>query len=275
MSFRKLLLAGAALAASTAAVAAPANASIIDRPHFKVLGVVIVWAADETNGNAPIATDFVIDDSVGGVAANDTDLIGGAAVDGRTVVTGSLTPTKDSTSTAALGDILTIDDDGNAANGVTQSVDTGTPTSFGAFDVTGETLTGDLTHNSSFFVASNTAFNIDGTATALTQTGDFDMTDVSFSMGVTVSGTAANDGIDFGGNAQDPGGTFGSFANLGAMTGGTPVYQGNQRTAASAGTITGQSVRFDATYELGTSGYDLSMGAGEVEAEVVYTVYVP
>ncbi len=275
MSFRKLLLAGAALAASTAAVATPANASIIDRPHFKVLGVVIVWAADETNGNTPIATDFVIDDSVGGVAANDTDLIGGAAVDGRTVVTGSLTPTKDSTSTAALGDILTIDDDGNAANGVTQSVDTGTPTSFGAFDVTGESLTGDLTHNSSFFVASNTAFNIDGTATALTQTGDFDMTDVSFSMGVTVSGTAATDGIDFGGNAQDPGGTFGSFANLGAMTGGTPVYQGNQRTAASAGTITGQSVRFDATYELGTSGYDLSMGAGEVEAEVVYTVYVP
>ena len=101
------------------------------------------------------------------------------------------------------------------------------------------------------------------------------MTDVSFSMGVSVSGTAANDGIDFGGNAQDPGGTFGTFANLGAMTGATPVYQGNQRTAASAGTITAQSVRFDATYELGTSGYDLSMGAGEVEAEVVYTVYVP
>jgi len=274
MSFRKLLLAGAALAASTAAVATPAHASIIDRPHFKVLGVVIVWAADETNGNTPIATDFVINDSVGGVAANDTDLIGGAALDGRTVVTGSLTPTKDATSTAALGDILTIDDDGDATNGVTQSIDTGTPTSFGAFDVTGESLSGDLTHESSFFVASNTVFNIDGTATAVTETGDFDMTDVSFSMGVTVSGTAANDGIDFGGNAQDPGGTFGTFANLGALT-GTPVYQGNQRTAASAGSITGQSVRFDATYELGTTGYDLSMGAGEVEAEVVYTVYVP
>lgn len=275
MSFRKLLLAGAALAASTAAVATPANASIIDRPHFKVLGVVIVWAADETNGNTPIATDFVIDDSVGGVAANDTDLIGGAALDGRTVVTGSLTPTKDSASTAALGDILTIDDDGNSANGVTQSVDTGAATPFGAFDVSGETLGGDLVHNSSFFVASNTAFSIDGTATAITQSGDFDMTDVSYSMGVTVSGTAANDGIDFGGNAQDPGGTFGTFANLGAMTGAVPVYQGSQRTALSAGTITGQSVRFDATYELGTSGYDLSMGAGEVEAEVVYTVYVP
>lgn len=275
MSFRKLLLAGAALAASTAAVATPANASIIDRPHFKVLGVVIVWAADETNGNTPIATDFVIDDSVGGVAASDTDLIGGAAVDGRTVVTGSLTPTKDGSSTAALGDILTIDDDGNSANGVTQSVDTATPTSFGAFDVSGETLGGDLTHNSSFFVASNTVFNINGAATAVTESGDFDISQVSFDMDVTVSGTAASDGIDFGSAAQNPGGTFIGATTLDTLTGATPVYQGNQRTAASAGSITAQSVRFDATYELGTSGYDLSMGAGEVEAEVVYTVYVP
>ena len=272
MSFRKLLLAGAALAASTAAVATPANASIIDRPHFKVLGVVIVWAADETNGNTPIATDFVINDTVG---SNDTDLIGGTNVDGRTVVTGSLTPTSDGTSTAALGDILVIDNDGDATNGVTQSVDTATPTSFGAFDVTGETLGGNLTHEASFFVASNTVFNIDGAATAITQSGDFDMTDVTFNMGVTVSGTAANDGIDFGGSAQDPGGSFPALANLNAMGSGTPVYQGGQRTAATAGSITAQSVRFDATYELGTSGYDLSMGAGEVEAEVVYTVYVP
>lgn len=275
MSFRKLLLAGAALAASTAAVATPAHASIVDRPHFKVLGVVIVWAADDSTGNTPIATDFVIDDSVGGVATSDTDLIGGSALDGRTVVTGSLTPTNDSSSTAALGDILTIDDDGDDTNGVTQSIDTGTPTSFGAFDVTGESLGGDLTHESSFFVASNTAFNINGVATAVTESGDFLMSDISYSMDVTLSGTAANDGIDFGSSAQDPGGTFGSFANLGALTGSTPVYVGGDRTAGSAGSITAQSVRFDATYELGTSGYDLSMGAGEVEAEVVYTVYVP
>ena len=112
-------------------------------------------------------------------------------------------------------------------------------------------------------------FNIDGAATAITQSGDFDMTDVTFNMGVTVSGTAANDGIDFGGSAQDPGGSFPALANLNAMGSGTPVYQGGQRTAATAGSITAQSVRFDATYELGTSGYDLSMGAGEVEAEVV------
>lgn len=274
MSIRNLLLAGAAIAVSTATVAAPASASIIDRPHFKVLGVVVVWAADESNGNTPIATDFVIDSNIGGTASNDVDLIGGTAVDGRTVITGSLTPTKDGLSTAALGDILTIDDDGDATNGVTQSVDTATPTSFGAFDVTGETIGGNLSHNSSFFVASNTVFNIDGDATAVTESGDFTISDISFSMSVDPNGTVADAGIDHGSAAQDPLGSFPTFANLGAVN-GADVYVGGQRTAASAGSITAQSVRFDATYELGIAGYDLSMGAGEVEAEVVYTVYVP
>lgn len=273
MSIRKLLLAGAAMAVSTATVATQANASIIDRPHFKVLGVVVVWAADESSGATPIATDFVIDSNTGGTASNDVDLIGGAAIDGRTVVTGSLTPTKDGTSTVALGDILTIDDT-NTGNGVTQLVDTATQTAFGAFDVVDESISGNLTHNSSFFVASNTAFNIDGDATAINETGDFTLADISFSMSVDPNGTVGDAGIDHGSAAQDPLGSFPTFANLGAVN-GTDVYVGGQRTAASAGSITAQSVRFDMTYELGTTGYDLSMGAGEVEAEVVYTVYVP
>lgn len=268
MKLRNLLLAGAAMAVSSATLATQANASIIDRPHFKVLGVVVVWAAEEATGNTPIATDFIINDTVG---SGDTDLI---AADGRTVVTGSLTPTKDSLSTAALGDILTIDNDGDPSNGVTVTADTATPTFFNAFDVTGETLGGDITHNSSFFVASNTAFNIDGDAVALTESGDFTMADISFSMAVTPSGTVATSGIDHGSAAQDPQGTFPAFANLGAVS-STDVYQGGRRTALSPGSITQQSVRFDATYQLGTTGYDLSMGAGEVEAAVTYTVYVP
>lgn len=183
MSYRKLLLAGAALAASTAAVVSPANASIIDRPHFKVLGVVIVWAADESTGNTPIATDFVIDDVSG---AGDTDLIGGTAADGRTVVTGSLTATADATSTAGLGSVLDIDN----AGGNIATIDTDSPSSFSSFDVTGASLTGDaLTYESSFYVASNTAFAIDGVATQTTQSGDFDITDVGYSMDVTVAGT--------------------------------------------------------------------------------------
>lgn len=268
MSYRKLLLAGAALAASTAAVVSPANASIIDRPHFKVLGVVIVWAADETDGSTPIATDFVIDDDLG---ANDTDLIGGANLDGRTVVTGSLTATADATSTAGLGSVLDIDN----AGGNIATIDTDSPSSFSSFDVTGASLTGDaLTYESSFYVASNTAFAIDGVATQTAQSGDFDITDVGYSMGVTVTGTDA--GLTFGGNAQNPGGGFTGFTHLGQVDGSVPVFIGTDRTAATPGSIVDQSVRFDATYTLGAGGaYDLSQGAGEIQADVVYTVFVP
>ncbi|MEL7453269.1 MAG: hypothetical protein AAGJ50_07865 [Pseudomonadota bacterium] len=263
MSYRKLLLAGAALAASTMAVSATANASIIDRPHFKVLGVVIVWAADDSNGNTPIATDFVIDDTVG---AGDSDLI---LQDGRTVLTGTLTATADAASTAGLGTVLNIDNGSPIA-----TVDTDSPSNFSAFDVTGASITGDaLTYESSFYVASNTAFAIDGVATQTAQSGDFTLAQIGYDMDVTVNG---NDGIAFGANAQNPLGSFTGFTNLSQVDGTNPVFVGGQRTAASVGTIAGQSVRFDATYTLGAGGaYDLSLGAGEIQADVVYTVYVP
>ncbi|MEM7328324.1 MAG: hypothetical protein AAF437_06250 [Pseudomonadota bacterium] len=265
MSYRKLLLAGAALAASTLAVSAPANASIIDRPHFKVLGVVIVWAADESNGNTPIATDFVIDDTVG---AGDSDLI---LQDGRTVLTGTLTATADAASTAGIGSVLDISNGG----GTIATVDTDSPSNFSAFDVTGASLTaGPLTYESSFYVASNTAFAIDGVATQTLQSGDFDIADIGYSMDVTVSGNDA--GLAFGANAQNPLGAFTPFSHLGQVDGTNPVFVGALRTAASAGSIVGQSVRFDATYSLGAGGaYDLSLGAGEIQADVVYTVFVP
>ena len=133
MSYRKLLLAGATLAASTLAATAPANASIIDRPHFKVLGVVIVWAADDSNGNTPIATDFVINDTSG---SGDTDLI---VQDGRTVLTGTLTATADSASTAGLGSVLTRDESGTDF----ETINTDSPSSFAAFDVENVSLNGE------------------------------------------------------------------------------------------------------------------------------------
>lgn len=270
MSFRKLLLAGAALAASTAAVA-PANASVIDRPHFKVLGVVIVWAADEDTGTAPVATDFVIDTATG---SGDTDLIGGTDVDGRTVLTGSLTPTADATSSVGIGSVLSIDETG----GNIATVDTNTPSAFNAFDPSDATVSADaMTYESSFFVASNTAFAINGVASEVTQDGDFTMANIGYDMDVTVSDSAVNNGgLAFGGNAQNPNGDFGNFENLAAVNGSVPVFLGTRKTAATAGSIVDQSVRFDATYTLGTGGaYDLSQGAGEIQADVVYTVYVP
>ena len=268
MSFRKLLLAGATLAMSTAAVA-PAHASIVDRPHFKVLGVVIVWASDNTvAGGAPIATDFIIDDDA---ASDDTDLIGGTNVDGRTVVTGSLTPTSDSSTSVGLGTVLDISNTG----GSIATIDTETPAGFSSFNVTDATLTGDaMTYRSSFYVASNTAFNINGEASVENQSGDFGLGDIGYDLDVTVGGTDGT--LTFGDNAQNPNGTFPTVANLAAMGPNTSVFEGTLRTAATPGSIVGQSVRFDATYTLGSGGaYDLSQGAGEIKADVVYTVFVP
>lgn len=267
MSFRKLLLAGATLVASAAAIT-PANASIIDRPHFKVLGVVIVWAAEESTGTAAMATDFIIDNDSGSA---DTDLIGGTDVDGRTVLTGTLNATADSSSTAGLGSVLRIED----TTSVIQNVDTDAAGTFAAFDVTDASLTSDgLEYESSFYIASNTVFNIVAEATQVEQSGDFELSDIGYNLDVTATGT--DGALTFGGNAQNPNGTFPTVANLAAMGPNTSVFEGTLRTAATPGSIVGQSVRFDATYTLGSGGaYDLSQGAGEIKADVVYTVFVP
>lgn len=264
MNFRKLMLAGGALAAI---VGAPAQASIVDNPQFRVLGLVIVWGSDGS-GAAPIVSDFVIDNVTG---AGDADLIAG---DVNTVITGSLTPTAGS----FAGATSIVDGSGTALQSSTGVLDAAD--SFSAFTLDADTdiAVDGLVQESSFYVASNTAFNINATATATTETG-FTLADVGYSLAVTETGTA--DGLAFGSAAQFPGGsaTGGvetSITNLALMTGALPVFVGTQRTAETAGSIAEQSVRFDATYTLGgAAGYDLSQGAGEVEAAVVYTVFVP
>lgn len=268
MSFRKLLLAGAALATTAATAAVPAQASIIDRPHFKVLGVVIVWAAEDTvAGTTPIATEFIIGDG------SDTDLI---AEDGRTVVTGSLTATPDAAGVAAAGYSALSRNATSLDTNAVAGMDAGD--SFSAFDVTGQSITGDaLVYNSSFFVASNTAFGINAEVVSSTATGDFTLADVAYDFSTQQSGTAAADGVDFGASANDLSGeTFSAPADLSAFSGVTQIFESATRTAASAGNIMQQSVRFDAEYTLGaTTGYDLSQGAGTLEAEMAYTFYVP
>ncbi|MEL6226434.1 MAG: hypothetical protein AAFR01_05360, partial [Pseudomonadota bacterium] len=105
------------------------------------------------------------------------------------------------------------------------------------------------------------------------------LADIGYSLSVTQSG---DDGLAFGANAQFPhtGGATGGVSTgvtaLSDMATATNVFTGNQRTAATPGSIASQSVRFDAVYTLGgAGGYDLSQGAGEIEATVTYTVFVP
>lgn len=288
MSFTKKLIAGG-LAASL--MAGSAYASVIDRPFFKVLGVVVVWGGtdfDENTGTAPVVSDFVLLTNGSGNAG--ADIIAG---DAYAVVTGSLTPISDG-STDPSGNGVAIDPvtgeisggaftDGGSV-GVLDSAD-----SLAAFGIDASTDVGSgmaNTHRSSFYVASNTAFDIFAQATAAVATGDFsgsvDENNITFELGVEVSG---DEGLAYGANAQNPGTAVArtdTFNNLGDLAAATKVFDGTQRTAANRGALASQSVKFNATYNLDADPttlayepYDLSMGSGTVYSDVTYTVYAP
>ena len=293
MSFKKLALVGGMTASL---MAGTAYASVIDRPFFQVLGVVVVWGADgnAATSDAPVVSDFVL--LTTGSNNAGADLIGGTAQDTFTVLTGSLSPIV--SGEAAAG---TFVDPITGATSATGFADDGTTSgvldagdSLSAFGIDNTTDVNGLVnqHTSSFYVASNAAFDIYARADNLVGTGDFDPTaagstigydDISLAMAVE-AGTATTDGsITWGANSQNPG----TFVNgvetaagegLDSMVGanGLKVFDGTQRTAASVGTLAQQSVRFDNTYTFGDgTGYDLSMGAGSLTADVTYTIFVP
>ncbi len=300
MSLKKLALAGG-VAASL--MAGTAYASVIDRPFFQVLGVVVVWGADST-GTAPVVSDFVLLTPASGTAG--ADLISG---DVTAVVTGSLTPISATGVGGAGSDVSGATSGGvysdDNANGVLDAGDT--LSAFGidsATDVDG--LVGPASHTSSFYVASNAAFDIYAEATGLGGSGElFDGTtydDIKLAMGIEVSGNVVDGdaaSLAFGSAAQDPTGSATvldpsdplglatlpsnngfdtAVLDLGDINGAaTKVFQGGQRTAASVGSLSEQSVRFNSVYTLdsGAGGYDLSQGAGTVFADVTYTVFVP
>ena len=285
-------IAGISLLSGSAALA-----SVIDRPFFQNRGVVIVWGADEfgdIGGTAPIVSDFVLLDGVAsGTAGNDliTTNVG-------TVATGSLSPLNLNTATFQDG-VSSFENDfingqtfggefeDNSPTGLLSSADT--LTSFGLDENTDTGSQGNR-HNTSFYVASNTAFDIHGQLLNPVATGDFQgnftLDNITFDMGVTVSG---DDDIIFGTAAQDPTiggvGTLPTVSTLAAFGGGVgqiQVYDGGRRTAASPGSITEQSVRFDLNYALdgdttvdGVQPFDLSFGNGIISMFMVYTVFAP
>ncbi|MEP1230628.1 MAG: hypothetical protein ABJG88_08120 [Litorimonas sp.] len=290
MSFKKLALASGVVASL---LAGTAYASVIDRPFFQVLGVVVVWGGTDfadNGGTAPVVSDFVLLTPASGSAG--ADLIAG---DVFSVVTGSL----DSISGSSTGaDGTTVVDpitgattggtftDGGTTAGVLDAGDT-----LAAFGLDANTdVAGGLvaSHNSSFYVASNAAFDIFAQTTNVVATGDFgtnglDESNISFAMDITVAG---DDGLAFGTNAQDPStggnGIEAAIDSLDDLNTQSKVFDGGQRTAASVGNLAAQSVRFDSVYSLdsdtgtaGIQGYDLSQGVGTLSADVTYTVFVP
>jgi hypothetical protein len=265
--------AGLAIAASTNTVAA-----ITDRVYFAAAPIVLVWGTD-TAGNPAVVSDFVMLTTASGTAG--ADLI---AANVLPVITGTMTavpqtPTGNSllaisnaAAAPAGGGVLT---DNGTAN-LLDAADTMT-----AFGLTATTNVGFAAgpQRHSFYVASNAPFDIFAQTGAATYAGSFTaatvpMSAISWTMAVATSGTDGT--VTWGGAAaQDPstGGTGVLAAtNLGAFTAATRVFNGGRRTAAAAGSILGQSVRFTAQYGL---NYNLSMGAGSVNVPVTYTVYTP
>ncbi|MEL6415158.1 MAG: hypothetical protein AAFQ15_09505 [Pseudomonadota bacterium] len=251
----------------------PAMTDMVDRPHFKVDGVAIVWAAD-SSGTTPIASDFIVE----GGGAN-ADLIG---TDVHTVVTGSL-DALDGSFPDGAGATLRIENIPGSGNQNTRQGDRFTSASdvLNPFQLDSttdvRTIRSDIL--SSFYVATNKAFNIDVVASSVSDPADLAL--IRLRMRMTESGT--DGGLSFGsaaqlphsGNANDSGMQWGGYRRLSLLTGGSDIFRGNRRTAEIPGSIADQSVRFDLDYRWNTGNIDLSDGTFDVEAEVVYTVYIP
>ncbi|MEO1642184.1 MAG: hypothetical protein AAFR74_02530, partial [Pseudomonadota bacterium] len=92
-----------------------------------------------------------------------------------------------------------------------------------------------------------------------------------------------DDGVVFGGSAQaahtgGPDTGFAAETTLWNLRFPRTLFSGNQRTAASPGSIADQSIRFDAEYAIraaNLTGYDLSLGTFDFTVEVTYTAYAP
>ena len=259
------------------------HTGVVDRPHFNIDGMVIVWGADGAS-NAPVVSDFIIDSGNGTSAASsgDTDLI---SADAHTVVTGTLISTQDglASATGGMPFVLTDTDRGDIntdtnGDGVVSGDDSFT--SFGLQNITDARVDA-VRQYSSFYVASNVPFAIDAQAFTPSTFTEFILLLITrVQLSVTQSG---DDGLAFGSQAQLPhsGGATSGFApslRLWDLRVARNVFTGNQRTAAAPGTIADQSVRFDAEYSIAANnltGYDLSLGTFDFQVEVVYTVYVP
>jgi len=246
---------------------------VVDRPAFVVDGVAIVWAAD-ASGATPIVSDFIIED--GGAS---TDLING---DVYTVVTGTLDALDESFPDGA-GATLRIQNSPGGGNQNTRQGDrfTSAADTLNPFRLNGNTDVRTIRSDilSSFYVATNKAFNIDVVAVPIGDPADLNL--IRLRMRMTQSGN--DGGLSFGSAAQFPhsgntnrsGVQWGGYRRLSTLTAGRDIFRGNRRTALNAGTITDQSVRFDLNYRWNTGNIDLSDGTFDVEADVIYTVYIP
>ncbi len=274
-------------------LAAPALSAVVDRPFFRAAAVVIVFGAsdfEENGGVAPVVYDFhVLDGASSGQAA--PDLI---SDDGRSINfnTGRYNPIQSGESSGWEYQINNETFGGTFGSSAPhQTLDANDSYSaFGLDNTTDIDLLGGGNRASRFYVASNVPFDIFGQASNLTATGDFstmDYNNIRYRLRYQVSGGG---GVNrWGQSAQDPapsgnGVTYGQGGSVytlnGLVAAPVKVFQGEQRTARTEGSIMDHAVSFQSRYSLTGStitgnNYDFSQGIGSIGADVTYTVYTP
>lgn len=284
-SFKWNRLAIAVATAAMVGVVPGARALIIDDVLYEFSPMVIVWATN-SDGTKPgrVGDIFMLSTTAGQGPLGD--FINGEHV--YTVMTGSLdkmpdTPTGkytqygnivDATNTATVHSAY---GDTGGSGGYLDANDT-----YQAFDITIDSDIGTLASvKKSFYAASNVAFSVMMSSVVVNSGTLFDETNITLGMackntpGPALAG-ATNPEITFGGAATAQ--CLSANAAGGAITDtldtfnalAKPVIDQTDKTALDNGTITEQSVRFDATYGF---NYDLSLGAGTGSVTVTYTIY--
>ena len=264
-----------------------ADAAVIDRPFFRANAIVIVFSGGdfvESNGEAPLAHDFVLLDNVT-PGAEGNDLI---AQDG-VPVNFPFDPISDGTTAGWPFQITGQTFGGVYENNPSfQVLDANDSyTAFGIDNSTDIDLLGTQVRFAFFFVASNTAFDIYAEASNLVTSGDFtglgfenigyqlfELSPASATIGQRSQlASVGGQGVVLGNNAA-------GFSLDDISAGKTKVFDGGRRTARIPGSIAQQSIGFASLYRLRGSpitaaNYDFSLGTGILSADVTYTVFAP
>jgi len=274
-------------------LSAPALSAVVDRPFFRAASVVIVFGASdfqENGGIAPVVYDFhLLDGATSGQAAPDLIADNGRSINYNT---GRYNPIQSGESSGWEYQINNQTFGGTFTSSAPhQTLDADDSYSaFGLDNSTDVDLLGGGARASRFFVASNVPFDIFGQASNLTATGDFSSMDygnIRYRLRYRVSGGGGAN--RWGRSAQDPapsgnGVTYGQDGSVftldGLVAAPLRVFQGEQRTARTTGSIMDQAVGFQSRYNLRGStitgnNYDFSQGVGSIGADVTYTVYTP
>lgn len=280
-----LFLAGSSLIPITA------SSSVIDRPFFRALPLVVVIAAteDEANGGvAPVVVDFnLLTPDTSGAEAHDLIDVDGfvfnanAGFDPGHNFSGGATRLD-------INDELSGGNFGNPGGGDIDFLETTDTLSAFGLDETTDINTRDARNVSRFLVVSNTAFDIYAQASNLTRTGDLsalNYENIGFRARLNRSGGSGAG--RWGDAAQNPAiggsGLDSNLDDLGDISAGpTKIFDGGRRTARLQGSLLEQAVSFNIRYALSltpdassNNAYDFSLGTGTLGADVTYTVYTP